>query len=119
MAKEKKITYIFKKEGHVNNAYDYSTIIFTPNNNYKSVEQLDTIIKGIEDNLSELKKEKAEEIKDVVNMAKEELEKSEPQADRLRKYISLIAPMFTIANGIPVLMENLQKLTDYIQTCIK
>lgn len=119
MAKKKNVTYNFNGEGQVTNAYDHSTIIVTQNNNGKSVEQLDTIIKGIKDNLSELKEKDAKKITKILNKTKKELAKSKPQVGRLRKYISLIAPMFTIANGIPVLMENLKKLTDYIQTCIK
>ena len=52
-------------------------------------------------------------------MAKEELAKPEPKASRLRNCVSLIAPMFTIANGIPTLVENLQKLVDYITPYIR
>lgn len=118
MAKEKNVTYNFNGESQVTNAYDHSTIIVTQNNNGKSVEQLDTIIKGIKDNLSELKKEDAEKITDVVEMAKEELDKSEPKVSRLRNCLSLIAPMFTIVNGIPDLAGNLQKLVEYIQKYI-
>ena len=66
------------------------------------------------ENLSNLKKEHAEEIRDVVDMAKEELVKPEPKVSRLRNCVTLIAPMLTIANGIPSLMNNLQRLVDYI-----
>lgn len=88
-------------------------------NNEKGVNELDNIIKGIIENLSDLDKENAENIKDIVEMAKEELGKPKPKVSRLRNCVSLIAPMFTIANGIPVLVENLQKLVDYISLYIK
>ena len=48
--------------------------------------------------MSELKKEDAEEIMDIVDMAREELAKPQPKVSRLRNCIALIAPMMTIAN---------------------
>lgn len=70
------------------------------------------------ENLSELKKEDAETIIDAMEIAKEELDKSKPRASRLRNCITLIAPMFTIANGIPTLVQNLQRFVEYIETYI-
>lgn len=99
--------------GQINVARDYATIYATQNNGV-SANELDNIIKGIMENLSGLKKENAENIKDIVDMAKEELEKSEPKVGRLRNCVTLIAPMITIANGFPVLANNLQRLIDYI-----
>lgn len=99
--------------GQVNVANDDAIINITQNNGI-SADELDNIIKGIMENLSDLKKENADEIRDVVHMAKEELSKSEPKVSRLRNCVTLITPMLTIANGIPVLMSNLQKLIDYI-----
>jgi hypothetical protein len=46
--------------------------------------ELDNIIKNIMDNLSNLKKEDADGIVDVVDMAKEELSKPEPKSSRLK-----------------------------------
>ena len=65
------------------------------------------------------RKEDAEEIRDIVDLAKEELAKPEPKVSRLRNCLTLIAPMFTIANGIPTLVGNLQKLADYITPYIR
>lgn len=104
--------------GQVNFAKDNATINATQNNGVSSNE-LETIIKVIKDNLSDLKKEEADEIIDVVDMAKEELTKPEPKTSRLRNCITLIAPMMTIANGIPTLASNLQKLQEFIMQCIK
>lgn len=51
-------------------------------------------------------------------MIKEEFAKPEPKVNRLRNYLNLIAPMFTIANGIPDLSEHLHRLIDYINMFI-
>lgn len=99
--------------GQFNYAKDNATINATQNNGVNASE-LDSIIKGIMDNLSDLKKEDAESIKDAVDMAREELAKQEPKVSRLRSCVTLLAPMFTIANGIPALANNLQGLIDYI-----
>lgn len=99
--------------GQVNVAKDNATIYATQNNGV-SANELDNIIKGIVDNLSDLKKEDVETITDIVDMAREELANPEPKVGRLRNCVSLIAPMMTIANGFPVLANNLQRLMDYI-----
>lgn len=56
--------------GQVNIAKDNATIRATVNNGV-SANELDNIIKGIMSNLSDLKKEDAEEISDIVDMVKE------------------------------------------------
>jgi len=99
--------------GQVNKASDNATINATQNNGVET-DELKSIVKGIMDNLSGLKQDDAEIIKDAVDMAKEELAKPEPKTSRLRSCVTLLAPMFAIANGIPVLVSNLQKLVDYI-----
>lgn len=99
--------------GQVNVASGNATINATQNNGVNSKE-LDDIIKGIMENLSDLKKEDADEIADIVEMAKDELTKPELKVSRLRICLTLIAPMFTIANGIPTLVANLQKLQELI-----
>ena len=114
---EKNITYNVQ-EGQLNIASDNATINATQNNGFSTYE-LDSIIKGIMDNLSDLKKEDADEIIDAVDMAKEELYKPDPKVSRLRNCVTLIAPMITIANGMPTLMSNLQKLIDYIAPYIR
>ncbi len=104
--------------GQFNYARDNATINATQYNGVNASE-LDNIIKGIIENLSGLKKEDADKITDAVEMAKEELDKPEPKVSRLRNCLTLIAPMFTIANGIPALSGNLQKLVDYITPYIR
>ena len=71
------------------------------------------------ENLSDLKKEDADEIADIVEMTKDELAKPEPKISRLRNCLALIAPIFTIANGIPTLAANLQRLQEVIIQYIK
>lgn len=104
--------------GQVNIAKDNANIIATQNNGINGNE-LDNILKGIMDNLSSLQKEDADEIIDVVEMVKEELIKTEPKISRLKNCLALIAPMFTIANGVPALANNLQKLQDFILQYIR
>ncbi len=115
---DKNWTFNISNGGQVNVANDNATIYATQNNSV-SVNELDKIIKEIMDNLSGLEKEDAENIKDTVDMAREELAKPEPKVSRLRSCVTLLAPMFTIANGIPTLVNNLQKLVDYIKPYIK
>lgn len=107
--------------GQVNIANDSSTMNIEQNNynNGLDANQLNDIIKGIMENLSGLNKEDADVIADTVDMVKEELEKPEPKAGRLRNCLTLIAPMFTVANGMPTLVENLQKLVDYVMPYIR
>lgn len=104
--------------GQFNLAKDNATINATQNNGVNGNE-LDDIMKGIMENLSELKKEDADEIADIVEMAKDELAKPEPKISRLRNCLALIAPIFTIANGIPTLAANLQRLQEVIIQYIK
>lgn len=99
--------------GQVNMASGNATIHATQNNGVNTSE-LDDIIKGIMSNLSTLKMEDADEIADAVEMAKNELVKPEPRVSRLRNCLTLLAPMFAIANGIPALADNLLKLQELI-----
>lgn len=104
--------------GQLNVASGSATINATQNNG-ASGDELDNIVKKILENLSELKKEDAEEIKDIIDITKDELAKSQPKVSRLKNCMTLIAPMVTIANGIPVLSTNLQKLQEFIMAFIK
>lgn len=104
--------------GQINIAKDNGNVNAIQNNGIGNNE-LDAIIGEIKNNLSELKKEDAEEIMDIVDMAREELAKPQPKVSRLRNCIALIAPMMTIANGIPTLSSNLQKFGEFIMNYIK
>lgn len=103
--------------GQLNLANDNAAIYATQNIGVSGSE-LDDIIKGIRQNLSGLNKEEAEEIADIAEMARCELVKPEPKVSRLKNCLTLIAPMFTIANGIPALATNLQKLQEFIMQYI-
>lgn len=89
------------------------------NNVYSSKKELDDIIKGIERNLSDLKTQDADSIRDIIEIVGEELEKPIPKVSRLRNCLTLMTPMLAVANGIPTLTSNLQKLIDYITSYIK
>ena len=106
------------------NNFTNSPIIIGNDNNIVNVvnpgnNELDNIVKGIMDNLSDLKQEDAESIKDAVDMAIEELKKPDPKTSRLRSCVTLLAPMFTIANGIPTLANPLQHLVASLPLYLK
>ena len=71
------------------------------------------------ENIHDLDKENADKILDIVELARDELTRPEPKLSRLKNCLTLIAPMFTIANGIPTLEENLQKFSDFIMGHVK
>lgn len=104
--------------GQINVASD-NAIINATQNNITTSKELENIIEAIKDNLSELNEENRNTLIDAMDMANDELIKTKPQAGRLRNCITLIAPILTIANGMPVLTENIQKLIDYIMPHIR
>lgn len=99
--------------GQVNIASGSATINATQNNGV-NVAELENIIKNIMDNVSELGNDEADTIIDSVEMIKEEILKPEPKGRIISNGIKLLAPMISIANGIPVLAENIQKFIDFV-----
>lgn len=77
-----------------------------------------SIIDLIEKDLKKLNQEDAEDLQDTLSMVVEEFNNGTPRVGRLRKYITLLAPMMTVTNGIPVLADNMQKLYNYIMSFI-
>lgn len=117
MDKKDNITININGE-QINIAKDNSTVNAVQNNGANRTE-LEEIVKGITENITTLNKEDAENILDMVEMVKEEILRPEPKISRLKNCLSLIAPMFTIANGIPALYENLQGLQGFIMNMIR
>lgn len=103
--------------GQINIAND-NAIVNATQNNGTNLNELEIIIKGILDNLSELSEEDAETIEDSIGLIQEELTKPEPKKARISSGIKLIAPMISIANGIPVLADNLQKFVGFVSQYI-
>ncbi len=75
-----------------------------------------SLIESIEDDLQKLKKDEAEALQEVVTMIKDELHKSNPKKYNIERCIKLLAPMFTIINGIPTLVNNLHYLVEKLAT---
>lgn len=100
----------------VTNIGDKNTVIQI---NSGKADELESITRGIMENLSGLKDKDADGIIDVVDMVREELAKPKPKESRLKNCLALIAPMFTVANGVPTLVDNLQRLVDYITLFLK
>lgn len=99
--------------GQINIANDNATINVVQNNGINENE-LETIIRAINENVFGLKKEERDRILDVTEKVEQEMHKSEPKKSSLLNYSQIIAPMLTVANGIPVLAANLKKLYDFI-----
>lgn len=97
--------------GQVNIASGNATINAIQNNG-NTVKEIEDIVKVIMENLSELQHEDAETIKDSVEMIRDEMLKPEPKKRTISNGIKLLAPMISVANGIPTLVKNIQKLLD-------
>lgn len=104
--------------GQVNVASDNATINAAQNNNI-NFSELETVVKNILDNLTDIKSEDAETIKDSVEMIKDEVLKPEPKGRIISNGIKLLAPMISIANGMPVLVENIQKFIEMVTSYIR
>lgn len=111
--------YTFNLSGGQVNIANDNAIIFASQCNLEDLNEINRIITKIKEDLSEIKDEEAEKIIDIIDMAKSELEKANPKVSRLRNCVTLLAPMITIANGIPTLVDNLQKFQDLILQHIK
>lgn len=83
-------------------------------NNGISKYELNKIVDSIEKDLDKLNQEQAEDLQDTLSMVVEEFKTGTPRAVRLKKCLTLLAPIMTVSNGIPTLAENLQKLCEYI-----
>lgn len=111
------ITYNIQDVNQLNIAHDKATISAKQYNGI-SAKELDSIIQGIMDNLSQLKSEDAKEIKATVDEVIAELAKKEPKASVLNNAVTFLSSMLSIANGVPDLAGNLEKLIEYIRSYI-
>ena len=107
--------------GQLNISKDDSTLYANQYNtsNNSQQEELENVIKAIKEDISSLEKQKADELMDIIDMVKTELAKPAPQPSRLRNCVTLLGPMFTVANGIPTLLANLHGFQDLILQIIK
>lgn len=112
MEKDKNVTFNISG-GQVNVANGHAIINATQNNGIK-VQEIDKIISAIKSNLSGLAAEDAETIIDSVDMIREEINKSEPKGKIIGNGIKLIAPLITILNGTPVLIDNLKNFISIV-----
>lgn len=102
----------------VNIAKDGSRVYGVQNNNI-NIDEIDIIVRNIMQNISKVPATDAETIAEAVEIVQEEMRKKEPNKKIISNGIKLIAPMISIANGIPVLAENLKKFVEYISAIIK
>ena len=103
--------------GQVNVANDNSTINATQNNGIDENE-LNSIVKSINDNSGGLSGDSRETLLNSVEMIRNEIVKPAPQAVIISNGIKLIASITTITNGFPLLAGCIQKLIDFATRCI-
>lgn len=77
-------------------------------------DELHLILKDIMDNLFELNDSDRDNLQDIMQDVESEFQTSNLNSERLRNLTTEIARYITIANGIPVLANNLQQLINYI-----
>ena len=99
--------------GQVNVANGNAVINATQNNGVE-MSEMENLIKQIMDSVYSLEKEDAETIVDSIEMIRDELQKPEPKGKIISNGIKLLAPMISIANGIPTLADHIQKFIDMV-----
>lgn len=106
--------FTFNVSGGQINVANNDAIINATQNNCVIKNDINELIKSIKENLSGISRKDAENIINIVEQVKSEFELPEPKKSRLRNCVTLLAPMITIANGIPILVSNLQKFQEMI-----
>ena len=104
--------------GQVNVANDNATVNAIQNNGL-NLDEVEKLVKGIVDNTDGLDDSNTEVLVETVEMIKEELARPQPKKSVIGAGIKLIAPIVTIANGIPTLATNIQAFIDYIMPYIQ
>lgn len=99
----------------INQASENGTVIATQNNENGAEKDLNSIIKTVEIELESMKEEEAENIKDMLNMLREEMKASKPRKGRLKNCLQLLVATMSTINNAPQLLENLQKIKEYIE----
>ncbi len=112
------MTINVRDNAQFNFAQDNGVVYATQNNGIKA-EEVNNLVKKIMDNLSGLSKEDSETVVDAVEMIQEEVMKTEPKGRIISNGIKLLAPIISIANGTPVLLENLQRFVEYAKTFVR
>ncbi len=98
-----------------NQAGENGTVIATQNNENGAENDLNMIIAAVEKELKSLKEAEAENIKDMLSMLREEMKVSKPRKGRLNNCLQLLLTTMSTINNAPQLLENLQKLKEYIE----
>ena len=117
MSYEEKKTIFNVNGGQVNIAEGNATINATQNNGV-NLEELNSIVNDIVNNITTVNSDYKETILDAVDMLKDEFSKDNPKKNRLRRCVTLLAPMVTILNGFPSLVEKIGALIDFINKYI-
>lgn len=100
--------------GQVNIFKDNAMGTVTQTNHYGNPIDVDEVIEAIKRELVVFDEDIRKEHNDTLDMIQEELSNPAPRKERLVKGIKLLAPLVAIANGIPTLVENVDKLLAYL-----
>lgn len=116
---------IEEKEGvHVKNYFDKCQIIQAKGhakvkgkqvNGQDSHNGLDEIIKAINEELEGMQSQDAESAKDALGLLQDEMEEEKPRKSRINKCVRLLSVAVQAIDHAPTLLENIQKLKQYIE----
>lgn len=116
---------IEEKEGvHVENYFDKCQIIQAKGHAKVKTKQvngqdphsdLDEIIKAIKEELEDMQGQDAESAKDALGLLQDEMEEEKPRKSRINKCFRLLSMAVQAINHAPTLLENVQKLKQYIE----
>ena len=98
--------------GQVNISQGNSTL------NAVLIKTVFSFLEKIKLDLSKLSPKDEEEAIDAIDMIRSEIENQQPKKGNIKIGIKSLAPIITVANGIPVLISNLQKFIDIVTTFI-
>ena len=99
--------------GQVNVANDCATVNAIQNNGL-NIDEVEKMVTGIFDNIDGLDDSNTEVLVETVEMIREELARPQPKKSVIGAGIKLIAPIVSIANGMPILATNIQTFIDYV-----
>lgn len=113
-----------RKEVYVENYYDKCQINQAKGHGKIKAKQvngmdlhsaLDALIKAMAEELEGMQSQDAESAKDALELLKDEMEEEKPRKSRINKCFRLLSTAVQAINHAPALLENLQKLKQYIE----
>lgn len=88
-------------------------------NNGTSSKELRDIVEAIKRDSCQLSEEEARELTSSLSEVENAYAGTGSAMERLKACVSFIAPMFTIANGVPDLIGNIKDLLEFVSVNIR